>query len=189
MPKVQLVRSILCWFAAVAAVASSPTWAQKNYAPGVTDTEIKLGQTMPYSGPLSAYATIGRAEAAYIAMINEQGGINGRKVKLISLDDSFSPPKTVEQTRKLVEEEQVVAMFSPLGTAANSAIQKYLNTKKVPQLLVSSGATKWGGGFAGLIYGHQLAATIGKYVLDLELMCQVLEPEDMVNRIEYLPLD
>ena len=106
--------------------------------------EIKLGQTMPYSGPASAYGTIGKLHSAYFKMINEQGGIDGYKINLNSVDDGYSPPKTVEQTRKLVEEDQVVAMFSPLGTAPNSAIQKYLNTKKVPQLLVSSGATKWG---------------------------------------------
>jgi ABC-type branched-subunit amino acid transport system substrate-binding protein len=110
-------------------------------APAVTD--IKLGQTMPYSGPASAYSTIGKIEIAYFKMINEQGGINGRKIQLISLDDGYSPPKALEQARKLVEEEQVLAMFNPLGTANNSAMQKYLNQKKVPQLFVSSGATKW----------------------------------------------
>jgi branched-chain amino acid transport system substrate-binding protein len=108
------------------------------------EQEIKLGQTMPYSGPASAYGTIGKLEAAYFKMINDEGGINGKKIKLISLDDGYSPPKTVEQTRKLVEEEQVVAIFQPLGTAANSAVQKYLNAKKVPQLFASTGATRWG---------------------------------------------
>jgi branched-chain amino acid transport system substrate-binding protein len=141
-------------------------------APPPAAKEIKLGQTMPYSGPASAYGTIGKLHAAYFKMINEQGGIDGYKINLISLDDGYSPPKTVEQTRKLVEEEQVVAMFSPLGTATNSAIQKYLNTKKVPQLFVSSGATKWGDpehfpwtlGFnpsyklEGKIYGKQIAS-------------------------------
>ena len=106
--------------------------------------EITLGQTMPYSGPASAYGTIGKLQAAYFKMVNEEGGINGKKIKLISLDDSYSPPKAVEQTRKLVEEDQVVAVVQPLGTATNSATQKYLNSKKVPQLFVSSGATKWG---------------------------------------------
>jgi branched-chain amino acid transport system substrate-binding protein len=113
-------------------------------APPPAAKEIKIGQTMPYSGPASAYGTIGKLHAAYFKMINEEGGIDGYKINLVSLDDGYSPPKTVEQTRKLVEEEQVVAMFSPLGTATNSAIQKYLNAKKIPQLFVSSGATKWG---------------------------------------------
>ena len=116
----------------------------RNYGPGVTDTEIKIGQTMPYSGPASAYGTIGRVQQAYFKRLNEQGGINGRKVNIISVDDAYNPPKTVEQTRKLVEQDEVLAMFQPLGTPSNTAIQKYLNTKKVPHLFVSSGATKWG---------------------------------------------
>ena len=123
---------------------AGPAMAQKKYGPGVTDTEIKLGQTMPYSGPASAYGTIGKAEAAYFKMINAEGGINGRKINLISLDDGYSPPKTVEQTRRLVEQEDVLIDFSPLGTPTNTSIQKYLNTKKVPQLFVATGATKWG---------------------------------------------
>jgi len=124
-------------------VGASVVLAQKKYGSGVTDTEIKIGQTMPYSGPISAYGTIGRAEAAYFAMINEQGGVNGRKITLISVDDGFSPPKTVEQIRKLVEQDEVLLIFQSLGTATNTAIQKYLNAKKVPQLFVSTGATKW----------------------------------------------
>ena len=137
------------WILGVPAVAlalalAPPAAAQKKYGPGVTDTEITLGQTMPYSGPLSAYGTIGKAETAYFAMINEQGGVNGRKIKLISLDDGYSPPKTVEQTRKLIEQENVLADFNPLGTPTNTAIQKYLNDKKVPQIFVATGATKWG---------------------------------------------
>ena len=128
----------------LAGALAVPAAAQKNYGPGVTDTEIKLGQTMPYSGPASSYGTIGKAEAAYIRMINEQGGVNGRKITLISLDDGYSPPKTVEQTRKIVEQEGVLADFGPLGTPTNTAIQKYLNEKKVPQLFVATGATKWG---------------------------------------------
>jgi branched-chain amino acid transport system substrate-binding protein len=115
-----------------------------NYGPGVTDTEIKIGQTMPYSGPASAYGTIGRVEAAYFKRLNEAGGINGRKINLVSVDDAYSPPKAVEQARKLVEEDNVLALFQPLGTPSNTAIQKYLNQKGVPQLFVSSGATKWG---------------------------------------------
>jgi branched-chain amino acid transport system substrate-binding protein len=122
----------------------SPAVAQKQHGPGVTDTEITLGQTMPYSGPLSAYGTIGRAESAYFDMINAEGGVNGRKIKLISLDDGYSPPKTVEQTRRLVEEDHVLADFNPLGTPTNTAIQRYLNDHKVPQLFVATGATKWG---------------------------------------------
>jgi branched-chain amino acid transport system substrate-binding protein len=123
---------------------AGPALAQKSYGPGVTDTEIKLGQTMPYSGPASSYGTIGKAEAAYIAMIDEKGGVNGRKITLISLDDGYSPPKTVEQTRRLVEQEGVLADFQPLGTPPNTAIQKYLNDHGVPQLFVATGATKWG---------------------------------------------
>ncbi|HKU40033.1 MAG TPA: ABC transporter substrate-binding protein [Polyangiales bacterium] len=124
---------------------SKPKEAEKpKYDPGVTDTEIKIGQTMPYSGPASAYGTIGRVQAAYFKRLNEQGGINGRKINFVSVDDAYSPPKAVEQVRKLVEEDQVLAIFQPLGTPSNTAIQKYLNTKKVPQLFVSTGATKWG---------------------------------------------
>ncbi|MDB5567246.1 MAG: Branched-chain amino acid transporter substrate-binding protein [Tardiphaga sp.] len=117
--------------------------AQKKYDPGASDTEIKVGNIMPYSGPASSYASIGKSEAAYFKMINEQGGINGRKVDFISRDDGYSPPKTVEQARKLVESDEVLLLFNPLGTATNSAIQKYMNLKKVPQLFVSSGASKW----------------------------------------------
>ncbi len=125
-------------------VAASTAVAEKKYDPGVTDTEIKIGQTMPYSGPVSAYGTIGTAQAAYFKMINDQGGINGRKINFISLDDAYSPPKTVEQVRRLVEQEEVLLIFQSLGTAHNTAIQKYMNAKKVPQLFVATGATKWG---------------------------------------------
>ncbi len=123
---------------------AQPATAQKKYAPGVTDSEIKIGQTMPYSGPASAYGTIGKAENAYFNMINEKGGINRRKIVFISLDDGYSPPRTVEQVRKLVEQEQVAFTFNTLGTPPNSAIQKYLNERKVPHLFVATGATKWG---------------------------------------------
>jgi ABC-type branched-subunit amino acid transport system substrate-binding protein len=116
----------------------------KRYGPGVTDTEVKIGQTMPYSGPNSAYATIGKSEIAYFEKINAEGGINGRKIRLISLDDGFNPARTVEQTRKLVEEEQVLLLFSSLGTATNTAIHKYVNSKKIPHLFLATGATKWG---------------------------------------------
>ena len=122
---------------------NSAAFAQKKYAPGVSDTEIKIGQTMPYSGPASAYGSIGKAEVAYFAMINEQGGINGRKVNLISLDDGYSPPKAVEQIRRLVEQEGVAFIFQSLGTANNTAFRKYLNDRKIPQLFLASGASKW----------------------------------------------
>jgi branched-chain amino acid transport system substrate-binding protein len=118
--------------------------AQKKYDTGATDTEIKLGNIMPYSGPASAYGVIGKIEDAYFKMINEQGGINGRKINFISYDDGYSPPKAVEQARKLVESDEVLFLFGPLGTPSNSAIQKYLNSKKVPQLFVATGATKFG---------------------------------------------
>jgi len=118
--------------------------ADKKYSEGATDAEVKLGQTMPYSGPLSIHGIQGRTEVAYFRMLNEEkGGINGRKINLISLDDAFSPPKTVEQTRKLVEDDGVLALFGSSGTAAQSAVQKYLNGKGIPQLLLSTGANKW----------------------------------------------
>lgn len=129
--------------AAALAVIAAPALAQKKYGPGVTDTEIKLGQTMPYSGPASAYGTIGKLEQAYFKMINDNGGINGRKINLISLDDGYSPPKAVEQVRRLVEQDEVLALFQTLGTPSNSAIHKYVNAKKVPHLLLATGATKW----------------------------------------------
>ena len=118
--------------------------AQKKYDPGATDKEIKVGHLNPYSGPASAYGAIGKAIGAYFDKVNAEGGINGRMVKFISLDDGYNPAKTVEMTRKLVEEDEVLLVFQPLGTASNSAIHKYMNTKKVPQLFVSTGATKWG---------------------------------------------
>jgi ABC-type branched-subunit amino acid transport system substrate-binding protein len=129
--------------AASLALPAGSAWAQKKYSPGASDTEIKLGQTMPYSGPASAYGTIGKLHQAYFKMINETGGINGRKVTLISLDDGYSPPKTVEQVRKLVEQDEVLALFQTLGTPSNSAIHKYVNAKKVPHLFLATGATKW----------------------------------------------
>ena len=118
--------------------------AEKRYGPGVTDTEIKIGQTMPYSGPASSYGTIGRAQAAYFAKINAEGGINGRKLKLISLDDAYNPAKTVEQTRRLVEHDNVFLIFNPIGSPTNAAIQKYLNQRRVPQLFVGTGDAKFG---------------------------------------------
>jgi len=125
------------------AIATGSATAQKRYAPGVSDNEIKIGQTMPYSGPVSAWGKIGRAELAYIKMINDQGGVNGRRVTLISLDDAYSPPKTVEQTRKLVEQDGVAFVFGALGTAANLAVRKYLNDQRVPQLFLLSGSEQF----------------------------------------------
>jgi len=125
------------------AAISGSALAQKKYDPGATDTEIKIGNIMPYSGPASAYGVIGKTEEAYFKRINAEGGINGRKINFISYDDGYSPPKAVEQARKLVESDEVLLVFNPLGTPSNSAIQKYLNGKKVPQLFVATGATKW----------------------------------------------
>jgi ABC-type branched-subunit amino acid transport system substrate-binding protein len=130
--------------AAVAAVTATATNAQKKYDPGASDTEIRIGNIMPYSGPASSYGVIGRAEAAYFNKINAEGGINGRKVTFISYDDAYSPPKAIEQARKLVEGDEVLLIFQPLGTPSNSAIQKYMNARQVPQLFVASGATKFG---------------------------------------------
>jgi branched-chain amino acid transport system substrate-binding protein len=123
---------------------SGPAFGKGKYGPGASDTEIKIGHTCPYSGPASAYGVIGKAEAAYFKMINEQGGINGRKINFISYDDAYSPPKIVEQVRRLVEQDQVLFLFNTLGTPNNTAIWAYCNTKKVPQLFVATGATKWG---------------------------------------------
>ena len=136
-------RSILAAAPCALAFASLPARAEKQYGPGVTDTDIKIGNTGPYSGPASSYGTIPKSEAAYFRMLNDQGGVNGRKINFISYDDAYSPPKTVEQVRKLVEEDGVLLMLAPLGTPTNSAIQRYLNQKKVPQLFVATGATKW----------------------------------------------
>jgi branched-chain amino acid transport system substrate-binding protein len=127
-----------------AAIHAGPSLAQKKYDPGASDTEIRIGNIMPYSGPLSAYSIIGKTEAAYFNKINAEGGINGRKINFISYDDGFSPPKTVEQARKLVESDDVLFMFQSLGTPTNAAIEKYLNDRKVPQLFVATGATRFG---------------------------------------------
>ena len=125
------------------ALSVSTASAQKKYDTGATDTEIKIGQTVPFSGAYSVYANIGKTQAAYMKMINDQGGINGRKINLIQYDDAYSPPKTVEQIRKLVEGDEVLLTFQVIGTAANAAVQKYLNTKKVPQLFAATGASKF----------------------------------------------
>jgi branched-chain amino acid transport system substrate-binding protein len=146
--------------------------AQTPDTPGVTATEIKLGQTVPLSGPVSAYATFSRASLAYFAMVNDRGGIDGRKVTLISVDDGFSPPKTVEQTRKLVESDGVFAIFAPVGSAPSAATQKYLNTQKVPQMLIQSGLARWNNpkefpwSMSGLLNYEVEAATYGKYILE-----------------------
>jgi branched-chain amino acid transport system substrate-binding protein len=155
------------------ALSASSAYAQKKYDTGATDTEIKIGQTVPFSGPASAYATIGKAQAAYIKMINDEGGINGRKINLIQYDDAYSPPKTVEQVRKLVESDEVLLTFQLVGTPSNAAVQKYLNTKQVPQLFAATGASKftdpknfpWTMGFnpnyfvEGRIYGQYILKT------------------------------
>jgi branched-chain amino acid transport system substrate-binding protein len=124
--------------------AAGPAAAQKKYDPGATDTEIKIGNINPYSGPASAYGTIGKTIDAYFKKVNAEGGVNGRKINFISYDDGYSPPKAVEQARKLVESDEVLLIFQSLGTPSNSAIQKYMNAKQVPQLFVATGATKWG---------------------------------------------
>jgi ABC-type branched-subunit amino acid transport system substrate-binding protein len=137
------LRPIAASLALAAFVAGSAAAADKQYAPGITDTAIKFGQTLPLSGPASAYSQVGRAEAAYFHMINDQGGVNGRKLDLIMLDDGYSPPKTVEQTRKLVEEEKVAFLFSSVGTPTNMSVRAYLNQHKVPQLWIGSGSSKF----------------------------------------------
>src|SRR5438309_4910900 len=134
-------------FLSVAAVLVTalalPALAQKKYDPGASDTEIKIGNTNPYSGPASAYGLIGKTIDAYFKKVNAEGGINGRKVNFISYDDGYSPPKAVEQVRKLVESDEVLLVFQTLGTPSNTAIQKYMNSKKVPHLFVATGASKW----------------------------------------------
>ena len=143
MPVMQLRLGAFSAALAILAATSSGALAQKKYDTGATDTEIKIGNIMPYSGPASAYGVIGKTEQAYFNKVNAEGGINGRKISFVSYDDGYSPPKTVEQARKLVESDEVLFIFNPLGTPPNSAIQKYMNSKKVPQLFVATGATKW----------------------------------------------
>ncbi len=143
MPAIHLRLGAFSAALALLAATSSAALAQKKYDIGATDTEIKIGNIMPYSGPASAYGVIGKTEDAYFRKINAEGGINGRKINFISYDDGYSPPKTVEQARKLVESDEVLFIFNSLGTPPNSAIQKYMNTKQVPQLFVATGATKW----------------------------------------------
>src|ERR1700726_1968923 len=143
MPAIHLRLGAFSAALAILAATSSGASAQKKYDIGATDTEIKIGNIMPYSGPASAYGVIGKTEQAYFNKINAEGGINGRKINFVSYDDGYSPPKTVEQARKLVESDEVLFIFNSLGTPPNTAIQKYMNAKKVPQLFVATGATKW----------------------------------------------
>jgi branched-chain amino acid transport system substrate-binding protein len=142
MRRLHSVMLVLAAISGPLLIAAEPGDAQQN-APGITDTEIKIGQTMPYSGPISGYSTIGRAEVAYFKMINDGGGINGRKINLISLDDGYSPPKTVEQIRKLVEEDKVAFISQSLGDVTNAAVEKYLNDRGVPQLFLGDGSSRW----------------------------------------------
>ena len=139
-PRLAIASTALALFAAASGGVLA---AEKKYDTGATDTEIKIGNIMPYSGPASAYGVIGKTEEAYFKMINTEGGVHGRKITFISYDDAYSPPKAVEQARKLVESDEVLLLFNPLGTPSNSAIQKYMNAKMVPQLFVATGATKW----------------------------------------------
>ena len=149
-----------------------PAWANKQYGPGVTDTEIKLGTTAPYSGPASAYGVYGQAQTAYFQMINEKGGINGRKINLISLDNAYNPPKALEQTRKLVESDEVFAIAGFVGTAPNTAVQKYLNSKAVPSLFLTSGAERFNDpkNFPWIVPFHPTfvsqGAAFGQYLID-----------------------
>lgn len=148
MPSSSPLRSgspcVTAWLALFLLACAPSAHADKRYGPGASDTEIRIGQTMPYSGPLSAFGTMGRAEAAYFEFVNANGGVNGRKIRLLSLDDGYSPPRTIEQTRKLVEADQVLLMFSSFGTPTNTAAMKYLNAKSVPQLFISATGLKWG---------------------------------------------
>jgi branched-chain amino acid transport system substrate-binding protein len=133
--------SVVLALAFVAALAATPALAQKQYGPGASDTEIKIGTTTPYSGPASAYSAGAISATAYFTMINEQGGVNGRKINFISLDDAYSPPKTVEQIRRLIESDEVLFLVNPVGTAPNMAVVKYINQQKVPHLFIGTGAT------------------------------------------------
>ncbi len=141
-------------------IGAGAAQAQNKYDPGASDTEILIGQTNPYSGPLSSYGTQGRAQAAYYKMINDEGGVNGRKIKLISLDDGYSPPRTVEQHRKMVEEDKVLAIVGTMGTPTNSAIFKYMNAKQVPQIFIATGASKWGANAAEYPMDHGMVSDL-----------------------------
>ncbi|MBC7579037.1 MAG: ABC transporter substrate-binding protein [Tardiphaga sp.] len=168
--------SSLCWVAAIVAplIASQAVAADKKYDPGASDTEIKLGQTVPHSGPGSLYGVLGRVGEAYFQMLNEKGGINGRKIKFFTMDDAYSAPKAVEATRRLVEQEEVLALFGSLGTAPQTAVHKYLNSKGVPQLLLNTGASKWNDPknnkwtMAGLPLYPTEARILAKYVVGVK---------------------
>ena len=171
---------------------ASPALAQKKYGPGASDTEIRIGNTVPYSGPASAYGILGKASAAYFKKVNDDGGINGRKIIFISYDDAYSPPKTVEQTRKLVESDEVMAIMGNVGTAANAAIQKYVNAKKTPQLFLATGATRWNDpkGFPWTMgWLPSYHAEAAAYLKDLTL--DGLLPGVMVNTsaTDFAPID
>jgi ABC-type branched-subunit amino acid transport system substrate-binding protein len=156
---------------AIAIVTSGSALAQKKYDPGASDTEIKIGQTHSYSGPISSFSIAARVSSAYYKMLNDRGGINGRKITMISLDDGYSPPKAVEQTRRLVEQDEVLALFGSLGTATNLAVRKYLNQRKIPQLLVFSGSTQWNNprefpySTSQFLNADQEAVTFARYIL------------------------
>jgi branched-chain amino acid transport system substrate-binding protein len=168
----------------IGSLAAQTTFGEKEkrYAPGVSDTEIKIGQTMPYSGPASAYAAVGKAEAAYLKMINEKGGINGRRINLISLDDGYSPPKTVEQTRKLVEQDGVAFIWQSLGTPTNTATQRYLNEHKIPQLFISSFASK----FNDPTHFPWTMGGLGSYYTEGEIYAQYIMQHYPQGRIAVL---
>jgi branched-chain amino acid transport system substrate-binding protein len=138
-----MIKNFIAGLAATLTLFCSAAAAQKKYDPGASDTEIVIGQTMPYSGPGSIYGEVGKTQAAYFKMVNDQGGINGRKIRFLSLDDGYSPPKTVEGVRKLVEQEKVLLLYGMFGTATNTAVHRYVNAKKVPHLLLLTGASKW----------------------------------------------
>jgi ABC-type branched-subunit amino acid transport system substrate-binding protein len=165
------MRGVLTLAAGAVLLAGSPSLAQKKYDSGASDTEIKIGQTMPYSGPVSSFSISARIAAAYYKMLNGRGGIGGRKITMISLDDGYSPPKTVEQTRRLVEQDEVLALFGSLGTPTNVAVRKYLNQKKIPQLLVASSSSQWNNpqefpySTSLFLSADQEAAAVGRYIL------------------------
>src|SRR3954465_14335977 len=139
-----MLKQLACVATILVLAVPGAALAQKKYGPGVSDTEIKIGSTAPLSGPVSAFSAIGNAAAGYFKKINDEGGINGRKINFLLMDDAFSPPRTVEQVRKLVEQEQVLTIFGLVGTGTNTVVQKYLASQKVPQLFAATGATKWG---------------------------------------------
>jgi branched-chain amino acid transport system substrate-binding protein len=193
-------RTILAAVPSAIALGAVPALAQKKYDTGASDGEIKIGHTNPYSGPASAYGVIGKTETAFFTMINDQGGVNGRKINFISYDDAYSPPKTVEQVRKLVESDRVLLLFNLLGTPTNSAIHKYVNQRKVPHLFIASGATKWGDpknfpwsmGWQpnyqseGHIYGNVIVDKPSRYLLGGGPCCCMIAGRDFVSSSRML---